>query len=47
MGAAWHSIYESNTVALYKSNGKDKIQTLSGMVWQGNGMGAAWARHTM
>jgi len=27
--------------ALCKSNGKDTSQTLSGMVWQGKGMGAA------
>jgi hypothetical protein len=24
MGAAWHGMYESNTAALCKSNGKDK-----------------------
>jgi hypothetical protein len=25
--------------------GKDKIETLSGTAWQGNGMGAVWERH--
>jgi hypothetical protein len=43
-GMAWalHGMFESNTVALCKSNEKDTIQTLSGTAWQGNGMGAAW-----
>jgi hypothetical protein len=45
MVVAWHGhgmACESNTAALCKSNGKDTIYTLSGMDWQGNGMGAAW-----
>jgi hypothetical protein len=33
---------ESNTVALYKSNGKTTIETLSGKPWQGSSMGTAW-----
>jgi hypothetical protein len=43
-GMAWMQlgIYESNMVALCKSNGKGTIQTLSSTAWQGNGMGAAW-----
>ena len=44
---AWHGKYESDTAALCKSNGKDTFETLSGMAWQVNGMGAAWARHAM
>jgi hypothetical protein len=37
---AWarHGKCESDTAALYKSNGKDTFETLSGMAWQGNGM---------
>jgi hypothetical protein len=38
---------ESDTAALCKSNGKDTFYTISGMAWQGNGMGTAWARHAM
>jgi hypothetical protein len=38
---------ESNTAALFKSKGKDTIQTFSGKAWQGNGTGAAWERHGM
>jgi hypothetical protein len=39
-GTAWerHGMCESNTAALYKSNGKDTIYTLNGTAWQGNGM---------
>ena len=45
MGMAWQC--ESDMAALCKSNGKDTFYTLSGMAWQGNGMGVAWARHAM
>jgi len=41
MAWARHGKCESDTAALRKSNGKDTFQTLSGMAWQGNGMGAA------
>jgi len=44
MVRAWHGKCESDAAALCKSNGKD---TLSGTAWQGNGMGAEWARHAM
>ena len=47
MAWAWHGKCESDTAALCQSNGKDTLQTLSGTTWQGNGMGAAWARHAM
>jgi hypothetical protein len=38
---AWHGNCESNMAALCKSNGKDKIQTLSDTALQVNGMGTA------
>jgi hypothetical protein len=41
MVRAWHGKRESDTAALCKSDGKDTFKTLSGMAWQGNGMGAA------
>ena len=47
MAWARHGKCESDTAALCKSNGKDTFSTLSGMAWQGNGMGAAWERHVM
>jgi hypothetical protein len=42
-----HGKCESDTAALCKSNGKDILNPFSGTVWQGNGMGAAWALHAM
>jgi hypothetical protein len=33
---------ETNTAALCKLNGKDKMQALTGTALQGNGMGTAW-----
>ena len=47
MAWAWHGKCESDTAALCESNGKDTFWTLSGTAWQGNGIGAAWARHAM
>ena len=41
---AWHGKCESARAALCKSN-EDTFYTLSGTAWQGNSMGAAWARH--
>ena len=48
-GVAWarHGKCESDTAALYKSNGKDTFKPLCGTARQGNGMGEAWARHAM
>jgi len=43
----WHDKCESDTATLCKSNGKDTFQNLSGRAWQGNNLGAAWARHPM
>jgi hypothetical protein len=42
MAQARHGMCESNKAAPCKSNGKDTMETLSGTVWQGNGMNAAW-----
>jgi len=45
MGAAWawHGKYESDTAALYKSNGKDTSKPLVAR----HGRGTSWARHAM
>ena len=40
MAGARHDKCESDTAALCKSNGRDTL-TLSGVAWQGNGMGTA------
>jgi hypothetical protein len=40
-------MFESNTAAICKSDGKETIQTLSGTAWQGNSMGTTWERHGM
>jgi hypothetical protein len=37
-----HGMCESNTAALCKSNGKDKIETLNSTAWQGKGMETTW-----
>ena len=39
---AWHSMCESNMVAVCKSNRKGRVQILSDTAWPGHGKGTAW-----
>jgi hypothetical protein len=41
MARARHGKWESDTAALFKSNGKETFENLCGTAWQGNGMGMA------
>ena len=48
---AWseHGMASVNQIQPHCVNqmGKTNSKTVSGTAWQGNGMGAAWARHAM